>query len=260
MKKIFLLSVVIATLCACGNTGNNTNDGTSASEDTLAQQEAVAEETTADQSATPVEEDCYILEQFKNRYQPLYASIKVKGTPNVQSFVESLPIYSEEYGWYADPEIDKKNGYFHYFEEGSGHVDYYGAVWNRNDGSKLFIFSFDDCDWNEHEDHTETFNIKIYQNYYYLGACAFRPNEDSPVSFLDYITGCAAYLYNPDTKTLDFLPEPPFNKCPQTTTRRQFILPQHGKDITIIDGFDLEGEELTKHTLKWNGRDFDYVD
>lgn len=55
-------------------------------------------------------------------FTKLAHNFKVTGSPCVQTFVEALPVYSKEFGWYNDPEIDNKNGYFSYSEEGAGGI------------------------------------------------------------------------------------------------------------------------------------------
>lgn len=189
-------------------------------------------------------------------YPQLTQSFEVKGTPCVQSFVEALPIYNEEYGWDVEPDIDNKNGYFHFSQEGSGGVSYYGCVWKRDDGSRLFIFSYRETGWNEYEGRTGRFTRFCDSPWYYSSTEVYLVGEDGDeMSFLDYDTGFAAFIYNDDTHTLEPLSEPPINGWKVKEAHRMLILPQKGKDIEVREGVD---EDATFYTLKWNGITFDY--
>lgn len=99
-------------------------------------------------------------------FTKLAHNFKVTGSPCVQTFVEALPVYSKEFGWYNDPEIDNKNGYFSYSEEGAGGIGYYAALWRRSDGKRLFIFSYRQSGWNEYEGKTERFTRHSGSPYY----------------------------------------------------------------------------------------------
>lgn len=185
----------------------------------------------------------------------LAGNFKVEGAPCVQSFVEALPIYSKEYGWYNDPEIDNRNGFFQYSEEGSGGLFYYGAVWRRKDGSRLFILSYRETEWTDSEGRTERFTRHSGSPWYYSSTEVMMGGENQDEkSFLDHDTGFAAYLYNEATHTLELLPEPPIDGWQPQETHRFLILPQKGKDIEVQEGVD---EEPTSYTLKWNGMTFE---
>lgn len=190
-------------------------------------------------------------------YLELAHNFTVKGSPCVQSFVEALPIYDKEYGWGDDDaEIDNKNGFFHFSEEGGGGVSYYGAVWKRNDGKRLFIISYRQTSWNEYEGRTKRFTRHNGSPWYYASTEVWMAGENQDqISFIDYDTGFAAYIYNETTHTLELLPEPPFNNWKAKDAHRSLILPQKGKDIEVLEG--VFGEH-TSSTLKWNGMTFDY--
>lgn len=188
----------------------------------------------------------------------LAKNFKVTGTPCVQSFVEALPVYNKEYGWYNDPDIDNKNGFFQYSEEGDGGVTYYGALWRRTDGKRLFIFSYRQSEWNVYEGRTERFTRHGGSPWYYASTEIYMVGENQDqISFSDEDTGFAAYVYNEATHTLEFLSEPPIKGWKAKDAHRLLILPQKGKDIEVQEG---GFEEYVTHTLKWNGMGFDYVD
>lgn len=194
-------------------------------------------------------------------YQVMHASLfdtyKIEGAPNIESFMQALHVYDKEAGWFTDPEIDKANGYFHYFEEGSGHLELYGACWNRKDGKKLFIVSYELCDFAVHEGHTEEYCLAGGSEFYYASANKWPEADEN--TFIDYDTGFAAFIYNSETKKLEPLHEPPFNGWGECKTNRFLILPKKGKDIKVRDGV-LDDSRYTYHMLKWNGMTFDYVD
>lgn len=199
-------------------------------------------------------------EEEQEMQPPLFLELahnfKVTGTPCVQTFVEALPVYSKEYGWYNDPEIDNKNGYFEYGEEGSGGLKYYAALWRTTDGKRLFIFSYRQSEWNSYEGRTERFTRHSGSPYYYSSVEIFMGGEnEDQMSFIDYDTGFAAYIYNEATHTLEFLPEPPIKGWKAKEAHRLLLVPQHGKDITVEEGFFEENPPT--YVLKWNGAGFD---
>ena len=244
-------------------------DETSKTENTADEQPTTTVEATEANAepaevfdAEPAWEDSWQGELFETMMQ-LYAPQKVEGQPNIVSFMKALPLYKQEYPWYPvdgpeveeegyEPEIDTKNGYYHFMEEGSGGAGYYGAIWNRTDGKKLFILSYYNNDWSEHAGHTESFPLQFGSQFYYFGAERYGDSE--PVSFLDCLTGFAAYLYNPDNQMLEPLEESPFNGWGYMTTCSDIILPQKGKDVEVRMGaFD----DYTTYMFKWNGMTFD---
>lgn len=245
MKHICFAMALAACVCLTGCKGKSgqqtggDNDTTTANTEIEEQlDEAVENELT---QAVP--------------YLELAQNFKVKGTPCVQSFVEALPIYSEEYGWDIDPEIDNKNGYFHFSQEGDGGVSYNGCVWKRDDGKRLFIFSYRQTGWNEYEGRTARFTRHSGSPWYYSSTEVWMTGEnEDQISFYDYDTGFAAYLYNEETHTLELLPEPPINGWQSKAAHRQLLLPQKGKDIEVAEGID---EDSVYYTLKWNGMTFD---
>lgn len=189
-------------------------------------------------------------------YLELARNFKVEGTPCVKTFVEALPIYNKEYGWYNDPIFDNKNGYFEYSEEGSGGLGYHAAIWRRSDGKRLFIISYRESEWNTYEGRTERFTRHSGSPWYYSSTEVLMTGENmDEISFIDYDTGFAAYLYNEATHTLELLPEPPINGWEAKDAHRLLIVPQHGKDIEVREG---ALEESASYILKWNGLTFDY--
>ena len=198
--------------------------------------------------------------QEEEQQPPLYLELahdfKVAGTPCVQSFVEALPIYNKEYGWDDGVVIDNKNGYFEFSQEGSGGLTYRAALWRRTDGKRLFIFSYRMTEWNEYEGRTGRFTRHSGSPWYYSSTEVYMSGEnEDQISFIDYDTGFAAYVYNEATRTLELLPEPPIKGWRAKEAHRLLIVPQHGKDIEVAEG---ASEEKTFYTLSWNGLGFEY--
>lgn len=244
MKHIIIAMALAAGMCLAGCKGRTAqeNDGDGASVTT----ETKAEEVSFVGEA-PTREPLYL---------ELAQDFKVNGKPGIQSFVEALPVYNKEYGWYNDPEFDTRNGFFHYGEEGDGGVYYYGCIWKRDDGKRLFILSYRESSWNEYKGCKERFTRHGGSPWYYASTELWMCGENmDQISYLDEDTGFAAYLFNEDTNTLELLSEPPFNGWQAKNVHRFLILPQKGKDIEVEEGVF---EETVTSTLKWNGMTFDY--
>lgn len=250
MKKIFLstFATIALTLVACNGSSNSSK----------AEKEADSSQPVENTETAATGEDEEICDApYEIIYASLVGSFKVEGTPNIQTFVEALPIFDKEYGWDDDTEIDKANGFFHYSFEGDGACRYYGAVWNRKDGKKLFIFSYRVSTIYEHEGHSKPFCLAGGSKFYYVGADKWDADNIPENEFLDSDVGFAAYLYNPDTKEIESMDEPPFNGWSVSTTYRFLILPQKGKDIEVSENVP-GSDESTTHWLRWNGMTFDY--
>lgn len=195
---------------------------------------------------------------LKILYETFGESLKVEGAPNIETFIKAVPsFYNKEYGWFIHPQIDKANGYACYSEEGDGRFDMNAACWKRKDGKVLVIFSYNIAFFNTHKENSESFCLADNSKFYYVSANIY--GEPADHSFIDNDTGFAVYLYNPSTKTLDKVSEPPFKGWGNCTTNRFLILPQKGKDIKVRDGVEFDDvSQYSYHTLKWNGMTFDY--
>lgn len=196
-------------------------------------------------------------EDHKPLYHSFAGNFKVVGVANIENFMRAIPvIYSKEYGWGGEVEIDNKNGYFKSACEGDGVFRISGALWNRADGKKLVIVSYYATDFNTHKGKRESYCIDGGNKFYCIFAQLLSPEE---YSFLDHEIGFAAYIYNPKTKMLEGLTEPPFNGWEASKVGRFLRLPQKGKDIEVQEGLVLSDDDVdTYHTLKWNGMTFDY--
>lgn len=178
--------------------------------------------------------------------------LTVKGGAGIEQFVEAIFGYKPN-DWSTDAEYDKRNGYFYYFEEGAGHVNYYVSYWNRKDGKKLVIMSYDEGDFGK--------RIKMQSS---MWGCmsSFSYGDSDEVTTDEAInvdTGFRAFLYDEAKKQLVPLAAPPFNGFDNPVKKHYLLmLPQKGKDIRVREE---KGElgNYVYHTLKWNGMTFDFV-
>ena len=189
---------------------------------------------------------------------------EVTGTPDIESFVKALPIYDKEFGFfdqYEDEEmeytLDKDNGFFHYYYlDVEDYIQYESACWDRTDGKKLMIFTYNQYFCNTQDGAIQPANPVVSPWYYAGHEVNTWEDEDGTFSKDVYSEGgFIAYLYNEDTHMLEPLSEPPFNGWNPKATYRYLVLPQDGsKDIEVAYG----DEENSNHMLKWNGMTFDY--
>lgn len=182
-------------------------------------------------------------------WRTLGKTVQVKGGVGIEQFVEAIFGIKRD-DWDYDPEFDKRNGYFHYFQEGDGHTSYYVSYWNRKDGKKLVLVSYD----------TTEFGKRIEKRTSPWGCMStFKVDAESVGSDEGIITdtGFRAYLYDDVKKQLVPLPSPPFNGFDNPVQKHYLLqLPQHGKDIRVREqtGYC----EHVYHLLKWNGMTFDF--
>lgn len=215
------------------------------------------EESSIIQQALLYNTDCSCGEGYEDTMSLWYtinSAYRVNGGAGIRQFVDAMGLADPEYP-FEDDCYDARNGYFHFGEEGDGHCRYEAALWNRQDGRKLFVFSFSrggECmdyesgEWQNHEG--STYRYQIYQDgpdrHYYYEDCGYQ-----------------AYLYDPVKKQLVPLQDSPFHHLPPTTDCRFYELPQVGKDIRIRQyDYTHPDAEPVYHTLKWNGMSFDYVE
>lgn len=175
--------------------------------------------------------------------------LQVKGGAGIEQFVEAI-LNTKPNEWDTDATYDKKNGYFHFYQEGAGSVEYCVSYWNRTDGKKLVIMSYSSNDFGKKK-------APVSANWGYISTFALDAEGVSADEGIVCETGFRAYLYDANTKTLNPLQAPPFNNFAQPVKAHYFLqLPQKGKDIIVREKKSLE--ETVYHSLKWNGMTFDF--
>lgn len=194
---------------------------------------------------------------YPNMHYGLNRSFKVNGGVGIESFVEAIGLGGID-GWSNDPVVDKANGFFNYSEEGDGSVNYYAVYWNRSDGKKLFMVSYRVIqntnvyfDQEDQEDNFGWYKIKVIKD-------DNSPDPDYPNKHIEEV-GCIAYLYNPSNQKLEPMGTPPFNAVQKTDDLMFLELPRQGKDIKVIQYNINSPENITTHTLKFNGLNFNYM-
>ncbi len=179
-------------------------------------------------------------------------TVQVKGGAGIEQFVEAILGYKPD-DWSRDPVYDKRNGFFHYYEEGSGHIEYYVSYWNRNDGKKLVIMSYDEADFGK------PITPQSSPWGYYSTTMVADNDMESEAEGVNTDTGFRAYLYDEAKKQLTPLTTPPFNGFDNPVKNHYLLmLPQQGKDIRVREQKD-EAGFFVYHTLKWNGMTFDFI-
>lgn len=179
-------------------------------------------------------------------------TLKVKGGAGIEQFVEAI-LDNKPSDWARDAEYDKRNGFFHYYEEGAGHVEYYVSYWNRKDGKKLVILSYDESDFGQ--------KVKTQASPWgYFSSCSIGdPDVALGDEGINVETGFCAYLYDETKSQLVPLSTPPFKGFENPVKSHYLLmLPEKGKDIRVRE---MKGEigNYVYHTLKWNGMTFDFV-
>lgn len=263
MNKLVLSAIAIMAfaIVAC-NGSSNTESANDKSDSKQKQDTALVEDADdlkGDQSRMEAVDASDV--EYELMYDHLVGSFKVKGSPNILTFVQSLGMFNEYFDW-ESATIDKANGYFEFTEEGDGKFSVEAAIWNRKDGKKLFIVSYWDSSFATHKGHSKPFYLKSGSKFYYADASKWDAEDIPEEDFIDCETGFAAYLYNETTKELEYLNEPPFNNWGVSNSHRCLTLPQKGKDIDVIEykeGIEsIENEKSVEYyTLKWNGMTFD---
>ena len=183
-------------------------------------------------------------------YNELDADFMVNGTPNIRSFVEAT---LGSLGYEFEPEnYDLRNGYFQITEEGDGMFRVNAAYWNRNDGKKLFIISWDNTGVEFADKRT--------------GECRGVKYASSPWMHFDvenagdgyYRTeesGYLTYIFNEKTRMLELKYDISIlGNLSEFNGHRYLILPQKGKDIKVMEK---DGDGNCRYrTLRWNGMSF----
>lgn len=254
MKKLAVISLSALLLASCGNSTSGDQNG----KDTTS---VSTECTDTTDCCGGEDEDGYEAGADKVGYHEivwykLYNSFKVKGAPSIESFVAALEpavgdLLSEEEGEdFAT--LDKANGYFHFYQEGAGSVEYDGALWNRKDGKKLFIFSYSEVDEIFAENAKQAKELTQHRESMWMYFDS-KIEEEHGHGML-YDNGFVAYIYDDAKKELVPLESSPFDGINDTDKPRFYELPRKGKDIKVREG--LYGD-YSYSTLKWNGTGFD---
>lgn len=159
--------------------------------------------------------------------------------------------------------VDKENGYFsYYYCYDEDHAGYECACWDRTDGKKLMIVSYDNYSCYEDDGEYQAEEPKV-KPWYYCAAqvdtyeCEGTPHFKSRKADIGFV----AYLYNEDTHMLEPMSQPPFNGWEAKALYRFLKLPQDGnKDIEVVSYKNIEDpdEQGASSLLKWNGMSFDY--
>ena len=176
-------------------------------------------------------------------------TLNVKGGVGIEQFVTAI-LDTRPNEWSRDPVYDRKNGYFSYFEEGAGSVNYNVCYWNRKDGKKLVIMSYRENDFGKRT-NPQSSAWGYFSSYNYDEA---NPQSEDAIQME---TGFRAYLYDEAKKQLVPLATPPFNGFPNPQDANYFLeLPQQGKNIMVYESVSYD--QKIRHTLKWNGMTFDF--
>lgn len=181
-------------------------------------------------------------------YEPMWVKFnkpfKVKGGVGIEQFAKALDLLAED-DW-GESVLDKKNGYFSFFDEGDGSIRFRAAYWNRKDGKRLFIVSYQ---------NVETAVEYVEPIVSPWGFCKMWDDADPNGCGTIQDTGFMAYLYNPSKQQLEPMATPPVRDWGQNKLRHYFLeLPQHGKNITVHQE-ESQGESTT-FVLEWTGLDF----
>jgi len=186
-----------------------------------------------------------------------YGALYVNDGLGIRQFVNALGLIPAGSEWDEGTEFDAKNGYFSFSQEGDGHVNYNAAIWNRKDGTKLFIFSYSRCELQmSYNPESDTDFVSPWGKVTFTNTIKIGTEEGR--YFQD--TGYRAFVYDAKQKALMPLEESPFVGLPESQLHRFFELPQQGKDIQVRE-FDPTNYDIDPvyHTLKWNGMTFDYI-
>ncbi|MCQ2253397.1 MAG: hypothetical protein MJZ61_08100 [Bacteroidales bacterium] len=190
---------------------------------------------------------------YQYTHDKLNSPKKVKGGAGIVQFMKAVDMY---YYDEEDPEyavVDKANGYYNFSQEGGGGLFIEAAYWNRSDGKKMLIVRYHVCDFGmgKHAGKLEKENAWFKLKTQKLDGDNFLIDE----------IGFMAYLYNAATQTLEPMQKPPFNGVPATSDCILINPPQKGKDIKVQlwSREKLDNDQITTHTLKFNGLTFDWV-
>lgn len=173
-------------------------------------------------------------------------TFNVKGGAGIEQFVTAI-LNTKPTEWSRDPVYDKRNGYFRYHEEGAGSIIYNVAYWNRKDGKKLVVLSYQEND----------FGKKVKPQSSAWGYYSSFKYDEEATGIINTETGFRAYLYDEAKKQLVPMTTSPFNGLPTPLDNHYFLqLPRQGKDIVVCE--KVSYYEDVYHSLKWNGSTFDF--
>lgn len=172
---------------------------------------------------------------------------KVKGNPNIVSFVEAITGTAKD-GWIdGDPVYDLRNGYFSFSQEGAGSIHMNISYWNRKDGRKLVVLAYEVNDFGE----CPTAIVSSW------GHRCWEPLDGVDGGMVKE-AGFRAYLYDAEKKQLEPLDNPPFRGFDGPKEAIYYLeLPQKGKDIRVRE--HVTGTYYSiYHLLHWNGMEFEF--
>jgi len=243
MRRI-LSALLIGTMAiGCASKANNNATETTDSKAAETTQTSGQEIQNTDQASTPAVEQAQGYE-FEYDFDWFYKPFKVNGAPGIKSFIKAIK-FEDHLGTLHDGEFDEKNGFFSTTAAGDGFYQYSGAYWNRKDGKKMFIFSFDHS-----RDIDPEYAVGIERENEWFKLSIRKGVFDGEEYFAYDEAGIVAYLYNPDSQMLEPMDKPPFNNVPKSDGVYTYELPRQGKDITVNKAY----------TLKFNGLTFDWVE
>lgn len=183
----------------------------------------------------------------------------LNGTVGIESVVNALCLTETRWPWDEEQiTMDRKGGYFSFFEEGDGSTQYQVTYWKREDGRVLVMMYYRRAEpfYGEVTDPADVNSLETHDSWYHFKVFTLGGDGGSR-----YLTdeGIMAWLYNAKTHMLEPMGLPPFNAMPQPGKLfRRYELPQQGKDIMVTE-YDPADEEMTvqkTYTLKFNGLNF----
>ena len=247
--SLILAAMVTIMLASCNQNGSASSDDSADSTST----EAVNTESADD--AADANDATAKLTERDMLWTELHKAFDVKGGVGIKSFVNATLdalTGGYEFGEEDDVTFDEKNGYFAYFEEGDGSCRYRGSYWKRDDGSQLFIISYQLTEYTPENQLGKAGEISSVWGY--TSNRIETVGEDGEESIYRFETGFCAWIYDAQQKRLLPLDTPPIDGWTALSEHRFLDLPQHGKNIEMLVG--QPGEEPTTETLEWNGMGF----
>ena len=176
----------------------------------------------------------------------------VEGAPGIKSFVQAVL----DRNIAEEGEMDVRNGYWTFSEEGDGRLTYNAAYWNRTNGSKLFIISYESTGYVEMDKRTGEVKRGLSHASSPWMYYDVTSDKNDPNYGLTCETGTVVFRYDPKVKTL----EPIYDlsilgDIPEIEDHRYLILPQQGKNIKVREGNPMNGD-FRYRMLYWDGMKF----
>lgn len=252
MKAIFISLFAFMLLTACnGSNSAQQAEGNDSTDKTESVKTKISDDITSEAVESDEEDGEDNLHYYDPLFPQLYRSFKVKGGVGIEQFVKAVSevtgdLTSEED--MGDMIMDKRNGYFHFSQEGAGSIHYDMAYWNLKNGDVMFIVSYQSYD-EVPADGPRKDKLRRHVNdewmYYDI---KFGTDDYGWLTDIGHV----AYLYDKATQTLQPMDHSPIvipkgpNNCE---------LPRQGKDIIVHT--DPEDYTVLK-TAKFDGMQFKY--